>query len=202
MLGTASKEDWTRKYSSIERGMRANKGVPRDYELKATHITNKEKGELFRSLNGCYKFGVVIKEANVLDRIFYSKKDKQRYLDYAYKIAIKRAFEYFIRKEIIAPDEVERLYFYADEHTTATNGRYELREALEQEFRFGTYNLEYNTYYPPIFAEMQSVSFEYCNSQVKLLVRAADIVANRLYFLARNNRFGDINTITNIHVGS
>ena len=135
LLGTASKEDWTRKYLSVERGMRANKGVSRDYELKATRITNKEKGELFRSLNGCYKFGVVIKEENVLGRIFHSKKDKQRYLDYAYKIATKRAFEYFIRKKIIDPDAVERLYFYADEHTTATNGRYELREALEQRER-------------------------------------------------------------------
>lgn len=156
-LGTEDKENWSRKYSSVERILRANKGVAADYELKATQITNKEKGKLFRSLNGCYKFGVVIQEKNVLDRIYLSKKDKQRYLDYAYKIAVKRAFEKLIQDRIITPDEVERLYFYVDEHTTATNGRYELKEALEQEFRLGTYNYRYDTYYPPIFMKMKDV---------------------------------------------
>ena len=56
-----------------------------------------KKGKLFRSLNGCYKFGVIIREKQVLERIYKSKKDKQRYLDYAYKIAVKRAFENLIK---------------------------------------------------------------------------------------------------------
>ena len=87
-IGTNEKEIWSRKYSAVEKTLRKSKGVKLDYELKATKITNSEKGKLFRSLNNCYKFGVVIREKNVLDRIYYSKKDKQRYLDYAYKIAV------------------------------------------------------------------------------------------------------------------
>lgn len=199
-LGTEDKENWSRKYSSVERILRANKGVAADYELKATQITNKEKGKLFRSLNGCYKFGVVIQEKNVLDRIYLSKKDKQRYLDYAYKIAVKRAFEKLIQDRIITPDEVERLYFYVDEHTTATNGRYELKEALEQEFRLGTYNYRYDTYYSPIFMKMKDVQLEYCNSKSKLLVRAADIVANKIFFLARNEKQKELEDIQNLNV--
>ena len=170
------------------------------YELKATHISNKEKGKLFRSLNQCYKFGVVIRENNVLDRTFQSKKDKQRYLDYAYKIAVKRAFQNYIQKGFINPDEVERIYFYVDEHTTATNGRYELAEALEQEFKLGTYNYKYDTYYPPIFRQMKDVQLEYCNSESKLLVRAADIVANRIYYLARQEMREEIRNLQNMHV--
>ena len=197
LLGTESKEIWSRKYSHVEKVLRVNKAVSVDYELKATQITNKEKGELFRSLNGCFKFGVVINEKNVLDRIYHSKKDKQRYLDYAYKIAAKRTFEELIKQHAINPADVERLYFYADEHTTATNGKYELQEALEQEFKYGTYNCNYNKYYPPIFTNMESVSFEYCNSKTKLLVRAADIVANKIYFLARNGRANEIKNIQN-----
>lgn len=199
-LGTEDKENWSRKYSSVERILRVNKGVAADYELKATQITNKEKGKLFRSLNGCYKSGVVIQEKNVLDRIYLSKKDKQRYLDYAYKIAVKRAFEKLIQDRIITPDEVERLYFYVDEHTTATNGRYELKEALEQEFRLGTYNYRYDTYYPPIFMKMKDVQLEYCNSKSKLLVRAADIVANKIFFLARNEKQKELEDIQNLNV--
>ena len=200
LLGTEGKENWSRKYSSVEKTLRANKGVAADYELKATQITNKEKGKLFRSLNGCYKFGVVIREKNVLDRIYLSKKDKQRYLDYAYKIAVKRAFENLVQDGIINPDEVDRLYFYVDEHTTATNGRYELEEALEQEFKLGTYNYRYDTYYPPIFKKMKDVQLEYCNSESKLLVRAADIVANKIFYLARNEKRKELRDIQNLNV--
>lgn len=200
LLGTEDKENWSRKYSSVEKILRANKGVAADYELKATQVTNKEKGKLFRALNGCYKFGVVIREKNVLDRIYLSKKDKQRYLDYAYKIAVKRAFENLIQDGTINPDEVERLYFYVDEHTTATNGRYELEEALEQEFKLGTYNYRYDTYYPPIFKKMKDVQLEYCNSESKLLVRAADIISNKIFYLARNEKRKELRNMQNLNV--
>ena len=115
LIGSNEKEVWSRKYSSVEKMLRKNKGVPSDYELKATQITNKEKGKLFRSLNKCYKFGVVVRENDVHDRIFQGKKDKQRYLDFVYKIAVKRAFEALIHDGVIDPDEVERLYFFVDE---------------------------------------------------------------------------------------
>ena len=156
-------------------------------------------GKLFRSLNGCYKFGVVINEHNVLDRIFESKKDKQRYLDYAYKIAIKRAFEEMIKLKIINPSEVERLYFCVDEHTTATNGRYELKESLEQEFKLGTYNYRYDRFFPPIFNDLKEVKVEFCNSESKLLVRAADIVANKIYYCTKQNK-ADLNDIKKLFI--
>ncbi len=85
ILGTESKEVWSRKYSAVERILRREKGVSKDYELKASQITNKEKGKLFRSLNQCEKFCCVINQEKILDKIFTSKKDKQRYLDYARK---------------------------------------------------------------------------------------------------------------------
>lgn len=199
LIDKESKEIWSRRYSHVENVIRINKNVGREYELKATHITNKEKGKLFRSLNGCYKFGVVINEHNVLDRIFESKKDKQRYLDYAYKIAIKRAFEEMIKLKIINPSEVERLYFCVDEHTTATNGRYELKESLEQEFKLGTYNYRYDRFFPPIFNDLKEVKVEFCNSESKLLVRAADIVANKIYYCTKQNK-ADLNDIKKLFI--
>lgn len=201
-VGTEEKELLSRRYSSVEKVLRKKKGVSSDYELKATQVDNTEKGKLFRSLNKSYKFGVIIREQNVLDRIFKSKKDKQRYLDYAYKIAVKRAFEHLIQTGVINPNEVERLYFYVDEHTTATNGRYELEEALEQEFKLGTYNYNYNyaTYYEPIFKNMKDVTLEYCNSASKLLVRAADIVANKIYYFAKNEKRNELKQLSNMHV--
>jgi len=198
LLGTPEKNEWTRRYSAAEKIIRARENFDADYEIKATSISNANKGKLFRSLNQCFKFGVIVNQKRVLPQIFESKKDKQRYLDYVYKIAVKRAFESLMGQYFQAED-VQNLYFYVDEHTTATNGRYELREALEQEFKMGTYNWSYQTFFPPIFPSMETVNMAYCNSKNKLLVRAADIVANKIYHCAIENNYEKLATIPNLH---
>lgn len=200
ILGNDSKDDWSKRYLKAERDIRKSKMVPKSYELKATQITNAEKGKLFRSLNNCHKFCGIVKQESVLDSIFESKKTKQRYLDYVYKISVKRAFEQLILNKQIIPNEIENIYFFVDEHTTATNGRYELREGIEQELKHGTHNFEYNAYYPPIFPNVRSIDMKFFNSESTLLVRAADIVANRVFYLQRNdliklNAINDINLI-------
>ncbi len=183
-LDKNEKEELSRKYAHVEKEIRSSLGSEKSDELKACRLSNKHKNSIYRSLNSYYKFGGVVIQKNVLSRIFKSKKDKQRYLDYVYKLSIKNAFEYMIEKEIIAPNDVENIYFFVDEHTTATNGRYELREALEQEFKFGTYNYNYQIYFPPIFPNIKRVELEFCNSAEKKLIRAADIVANHFYYIA------------------
>lgn len=40
-----------------------------------------------------------------------------------------------INDKILIVDDIDRIYFYIDQHTTATNGLYELQESLEQEFK-------------------------------------------------------------------
>ena len=135
-------------------------------------------------MNKCIKFGVIVNQKNIRDEIFANKKSKQRYLDYAYKIGLKRMFENLICEGIISADEIENIYIYVDEHTTATDGRYELKEGLEQEFKLGTFNYAYNKFYPPIFKNIKSVNVNYCNSNSVTLIRAADIVANNIYYKA------------------
>lgn len=61
ILGSNSKDIWTRKYSKAEKDLRYKNSCYNGCELKATNITSGEKGKLFRSLNNCYKFGVVVK---------------------------------------------------------------------------------------------------------------------------------------------
>lgn len=185
-LSKEERDDCARKYIHAERTIRNAGGYSRGIELKANTVKNKEKGNLFRALSQYQRFGLVIDQKSVLDKIFKSKKDRQRYLDYVYKIGLKRLFEQMIRDEVIQPDDVENIYVFVDEHTTATNGKYELREALEQEFRYGTYNYNYSHHFPPIFCELKGVTLDFCNSAKKPLIRAADIIANRIYFLACN----------------
>lgn len=184
----------SRKYLTAESAVRAGKYRDNE-ELKACRISNKEKGKLYRSLNQTIKFGVVVNQNNVLDRIFQSKKDKQRYLDYAYKIGLKRAFESLIREGVVNSDEVKRIHVYNDEHSTATNGRYELEQALEQEFKLGTYNGRYDKFFPPIFSDLGRIDLEFCASDKVTLIRAADIIANRIYYMALNRKIEQLNGI-------
>jgi len=187
ILGQTAKEYWSRRYSAVENNIRKRGNYPNNYELKATNVRNEYKRKLYHSLKNCYKFGLIIDQQRVLDRIFESKKDKQRYLDYAYKIAVKKALQDLIHLKIFNKSDVNNIFFYVDEHTTATNGLYELGEGLEQEFKNGTYNMTYDAFFPPLFPDMGHVKLKYCNSAATLLVRAADIVANRIYYLARKN---------------
>lgn len=183
------KDRYTRLYSKAENDIRTSQKIPSHVEIKATSLSNKSKGKLFRSLNNAYKFGVVIKQKYIRSEIYSNKKSKQRYLDYAYKIAIKRFFQYAIEHELIKPNDVENIRFYVDEHSTATNGRYELKEALEQEFKYGTFNYTWNIFYPPIFPNIKSTEVTFCDSSSKILVRASDIVANKLYHKAITENF-------------
>lgn len=183
-LSKAQMEECSRKYKHAENIVRTNGNYDKTFEIKANNITSKQKYGLFRSLNQYYKFGAVVYEKSVTDRIFNDKKSKQRYLDYVYKIALKQAFKRLIKHGIILPSQVENILIFADEHTTATNGRYELREALEQEFKIGTINYEYNSFYEPIFSDLRSLQLKFCNSESNIMIRAADIIANNLFHSA------------------
>lgn len=186
-FGKEDKDTFSRKYSVAEKTIRAGK-YDNSTELKACVISNKEKGKLYRSLNGATRFGIIINQARVLDRIFQSKKDKQRYLDYAYKIGLKRTFQKLINEGKINTNDISNIHIYNDEHSTATNGRYELREGLEQELKLGTYNQRYDKYFPPVFVGINGVELEFCDSSKITLIRAADIVANRIYYMALNRK--------------
>ena len=199
LLGKDSRDDWRRKYAKVETDVR--KATHWKDELKASTLSNKYKNKIFRSLNGCHKFAVIVEQWRVNDNIWKSKKDKQRYLDYVYKIAVKRAFTDMINSELIIPKDVENIYFFVDEHTTATNGRYELEEGLLQELKSGTYNFNYSLYFPPIFPDVKTVKLDYRNSATPAnrLVRASDIIANNVLHLAETNDINKLSQISNMH---
>lgn len=139
-------------------------------------------------MNGCYKFGAVVEQSRVFDSIMADKKSKQRFWDYVYKIGVKRLLEELIQGELVNPPAVENMYFFVDEHTTSTNGIYELQESLESEFKRGVYTHDFTNYLPPLFPELKNVDLKFCNSSKKTLVRAADIIANRIYHDALNSK--------------
>lgn len=72
-LDKETKDEASRKYLHAERTIRNTNDYGRT-ELKACRITNKQKGKLYRALNQYYKFGVVVNQKNVLERIYKSKR--------------------------------------------------------------------------------------------------------------------------------
>lgn len=183
-FGNSERDKWSRLYSNVEKTLRESKQYDANYELKASNITNIEKGKLFRSLNGCYKFAVIIDQEALNKNIFNEKKHKQRYLDFAYKMVLRKCLETLIVKKKINSLNIDYIYVYADEHNTATDGIYELEENLRNEFKYGTFNMRWDVFHEPIIKTLKDVCVKYCNSKKNTLVRAADIVANHFYHKA------------------
>ncbi len=188
-LSKEEKEIAQRRYRSAEKVQRESGAAVGHREMKAIYLKNKEKSSMYRSMNPYHRFGVVVHQKKVLANIFGNKKSKQRYLDYVFKRGVKHALQTMISNAEIDPGEVENIYVVMDEHSTATDGRYELRESLESEFKIGTYNGTWNRFFPPLFPGMKSVEFQLKDSCQDSLVRAADITANRLYYAATSGRY-------------
>lgn len=162
-------------------------------EIKASVISNADKGKLFRSTNNCYRFGIVVRQGKLNPHIFDNKKSKQRYLDYAFKIGLKEYLLYLAKDGIIDTSNIGDIHVFADEHSTATNGRYELQEALLNEFKYGTFNQSWNKFFEPIFPSMGSLTVEYCDSSKRTLIRAADIIANKVFHSAITEKLDELN---------
>lgn len=200
LIGEQQRSKCTNMYAHAEKTIRTNSNYSTDQELKANFLSNKEKYKLYRSLNSFVRFGAIIDEKRVIKNVFQHKKDRQRYLDYAYKLAVKNALQQMMTLSMFKSSDIENIHFFVDEHTTATNGIYELRESIEQEFKRGTYNYNYYKFFPPIFPDMGSISLDYCNSAKKHLVRAADIVANHLYHAAISGNTGHLEYDRNLFI--
>ena len=185
-LDRETMESAARRYLTVEREIRKENLISSEDELKASNLERKNQRRLFRTTNREFRFGVVVEipKLKIRWQIADDKKSRQRYMDFAYKIAIKRFFASLIQDGAINPAEVNTIHFFTDQHTTATNGRYELNESLEQELIRGSFNFEKQIFHPPLFPTAKSTTLKYCDSKKVVLIRAADIIANRIYHLA------------------
>lgn len=192
-LGKERKDIAARKFISAEKMIRGQYG---DGELKACRLSNKHRSGLFRSTNGEIRYAFVVDQPKVNEGIFGNKKSKQRFLDYVYKVGLKSVFGRMIKSGILDPMSVGNIHIFFDEHATATDGRYELREAIDMEFRVGTMNFRYNTFHKPIFPKMAGgITLEFKDSKSTPLIRASDIIANRAFYYATNSRIDELSAL-------
>lgn len=196
-----SKDD---KDMAVRQFIGAERNVGKGYrtdELKACRLSKKHKYALFKRTAAWNRFGLVVDLKRVNPKIFSHKKSKQRYLDYVFKVGLKRHLGSLIKSGVIPANVVESVYIRFDEHTTATDGRYELREGIEQEFKYGTINFKYNTYHPPLFRNMSgTVDVTFKDSKSDALIRASDIVANRVWRDAKSGTLENLKGKMSIYI--
>lgn len=180
----------TNKYKSVENKIRKQLNLSEEIEIKASFLRNeiKLKRWLYNTLSKSYKFGVVIKEKQLKQSIFINKENKRRHLDYAFKIALKNELLYLSSNNVINLDKIEKLTIIVDQHSTATNGIYDLKTGILNELKYGTYNMQFNHFYKPIIPGLKSLKLQFVDSRNSILVRASDIVANRIYYDILNNK--------------
>lgn len=196
IYGHSNHQKWQRYYLTAEKALRNKDNY--DKELKASNISNKNKGKLFRSLGKCLKFGVVVREDEILDKIFHDSKSKQRYLDFIYQIGVIEALKYY-DQELMLSEPINDIHFFIDNHSSPTNALYEMNEGLEELLKNGYFNHDFTKYYPPLYESINHVYVNFCDSKATTLVRASDIVANHLLHEAIKNDGYNID-IRNMHI--
>ena len=177
-------DSMTRRYRAAEKNYRRKPLYRNIGELKASRLSFDDRRNLFRLTSECERFAFIV-NMNALDkkRIFSDSDSKQRYLDWVFKVGLKAVFQKLISQGSIIPGDDIIIRCFVDEHTTATNGLYGLEESIYQEFHEGTLNYKYSKRFNPILSESKlNVCVKYVNSEVYELVRAADIIANRVLF--------------------
>lgn len=176
------------KFISTEKYAKLADGMDESEEAKACFMSVKARAKLHRSIARAERFATVVKLEDVVPGVLSNKKNKQRYLDYAIKVGVRKKFQDLICRGKLNPAEVKALHFFVDKHSAPTSARYELRELLEQEFQLGSFDANFEAYAPPLFPALDSVKVQFEDSCGAPLIRASDIVANRVYYLVRQGK--------------
>ena len=185
--GIEVKTNVERQYSAVESSIRASTG--KTDELKACYLGLKQRKMLYGVIerSPCVQFGVVVNQRNLRDETFTSKGAKQRYLDWALKMGIKKGVLEVIRRGVASKEIIDGIVVFVDEHSSTTEGKYNLSESIDEEFRVGMYNPEYGTYHEPVFSPaFPKIPVRYLDSRNVTLIRAADITANWIYCAERD----------------
>lgn len=174
------KDNARRQYRTLSDNIR--RSIGHSGELKAQHLTGtKHKKSLVTVLDAYESLACVIDINNVKSSITSNKLSIHRYKDYALKIAIKRKLQTLIGAGRIDSSLETVLNIFIDEQHTSTDGFYNLKESIREEFINGIHNLDYGVFHPPLFTNCTTISVQFCDSSNNYLIQASDFLANRMY---------------------
>lgn len=178
----------SRKYIALERKLRRKTKYRNLSELKATILDERDRKLFYAIFRDTLKFAAVIREKKLDIGIYKNPKTKQRYLDFAYRRTLRKAFEgMMLKRKIVQPSDILHLHVNEDEHRISTGTDLRRDESIFREFTDGVYRSDSNQFCPPVFGNLQKVSVQLHDSKKNTLIRGADIIANTVYVsLIRN----------------
>lgn len=168
----------------------------KNQEAKAYVLSGHQKRFLNSRLAEYGSFSCVVDKSCVYGSILDSKKSIHRYKDYCLKRASKTKVQELIKRGLIDPARPITLRFFIDNQPTSTDGIYNLRESIREEFQNGIANFDYGIRYDALFSERVQVFTTFCDSSKNYLIQASDILANSLF---TKYNFGRSFTIPHLH---
>ncbi|KOP29468.1 hypothetical protein ADM98_11365 [Exiguobacterium sp. BMC-KP] len=189
-LDKAVRERTTRRYRKLALSICKDLGIA---EAKACFLQNKHKRSLMGIMKDVESFSVITEIEHMYDSIMEDKLSRHRFKDYALKMAIKRKLEVLIRENKVNPNAPTHLNIFIDEQPTSTNGYYGLEESIHEEFSKGIVSFDYSTVRKKLFNSTLRVNIQYKTSHNDFMIQASDILANRIWNLARKRQMTQLN---------
>lgn len=176
------KQDASRRYHAVAKQIKDNAHI--NGEVKANKILPKYKNSLFSTISSESLLYLKCKNSRMKSYVLSNKKSIHRFKDYALKRIIKEKIIRCVDQGLINTNEDIVINIMVDEQGTATNGYYDLQSSIYEELAVGITNFDYGTFFPPIFTNGTKVDVhvQFCDSEKNTLIRAADIVANRVWY--------------------
>lgn len=178
-LGREEKDNALRKYRTLSNKIKAK--IDGCVEVKSYGLDFKNRRSLYNIMKSYESLSLCVNTKRVRKDIMKDKKSIHRFKDYALKRCIKGKFVDLIRRGMINPKEDVNLIINIDEQGTATNGYYDLRASIYEEFINGIQNFDYGTFHKPILFGNLNVQVNYRTSVSDYLIQASDIIANRIW---------------------
>ena len=184
--GDTAKTDIEHQYSAVESSIRQESG--KADELKASYLSMRQRKRLYNVVerSSCTQFGFVVNQQKLRGSVFSSKGRKQRYLDWALKMGVKYGILKAMRDGTAPRDEIEGIVVFVDEHSSTTEGIYNLRESINEELRAGMYDSSGRFHEPVFSTDLPKIPVRYLDSKTVTLIRAADVTANWIFRAERD----------------
>ncbi len=133
-------------------------------------------------------FAVVINQDKLdAKHIFADKKSKQRYINYAYKCLMQYTMANLLNKKAIPKDEPITINIVMDSRPATKEDTEDLRLSIIESLKYGSYDAK-GKFVNPIIQNLEEVRVQYKDSETTPLVRAADIVANKVFSVYRKDK--------------
>ncbi|MCM0627478.1 DUF3800 domain-containing protein [Lysinibacillus sp. OL1_EC] len=178
-LDKKEKDTARRKYRKLSDQIKAT--IDGCVEVKSFGLAAKHRRALYNVMKPYESLSVCVNTRRINKDIMSEKKSIHRFKDYALKRCIKSKFMDLIRKGKIDPNEDVNLIICIDEQGTATNGYYDLKSSIYEEFIHGVHNFDYSVFHKPILYGNLMIDVSYKTSISDYLIQASDIIANTIW---------------------